>query len=225
MNQIQKYWKDPVISKIISFLIIALLTTLFNIIKSFYSKTNFLTEIVDFWNFEIPLWFVSLLLLTIFLISLIKKHSDHTSIFVYDEKTQKLDIYLFNRIRHEIFSEKNIEDLKWNRFGSHPFNVDDVDFLDEITQADDNPNFEFLNPELENLKIELIRSIEDLKDTLGKYIFGTSIKHPTITFIGIPVEWDYDRKHNAQIEIENMSNTVFIKYESLIKKGRRKLKV
>lgn len=221
-----RFLKHPIWSNVIAALIVLGITVGYNFGISIFKNTNFITEFLKFWNFKIQLWIIILLvLITYFIYRISSKKKRPDNIFKYDNETLELDRILFEKIRTGIIDESVVINLKGNSFSSYPFDINDIDFVHDILEQDKNPNFEFINPNLELLKESLIKSIDKLQDSLGKNIFGTDIRNPTKTYIGIPKEWKGERLENARNEVENDENLVFDNYEKLIKTGRRILRI
>lgn len=221
-----KFLKHPIWSNVIAALIVLGITVGYNFGISIFKNTNFTTEFLKFWNFRIELWIILLSVITIYLIyRIFSKKRGTDNIFKYDNETLELDRILFEKIRTEFIDENVVINLKGNSFSSYPFDINDIDFVHNILEQDKNPNFEFINPDLELLKESLLISIDRLQDSLGKNIFGTDIRNPTKTYIGIPKEWKGEQLENARNEVENDENLVFENYEKLIKTGRRILRI
>jgi hypothetical protein len=220
------FLKHPIWSNVIAAFIVLGLTISYNFVLSKFRNTNFITEFLNFWNYKIQLWFILLFVFTAYLVfKILSKPSPRNINYKYDNKTLKLDRNLFEKIRTEIIDENVVINLKGNSFSSYPFDINDIDFVHNILEQDKNPNFEFINTDLELLKEDLIKAIDKLHDSLNNNIFGTNIRHPTKNFIGIPKEWKGEKLQIARNEIENDENIIFDKYEKLIKTGRRILKI
>src|SRR5690606_28538093 len=132
-----------------------------------------------------------------------------------------MDRNLFNRIRNELFTSETFYNLKEHIFSSHSFDGEKINFAYLITVEGKNPEFEFFHPELENAKKEWVKSIHEFESsTLGNLFSAVPIG-----YIGIPREWDYERFHKAVHTISVEEKNVCEKFETLIRKGRRILKV
>src|SRR5690606_11836144 len=106
------YWKDPVWSKIIAAIIISIITIIYNLVKSYFSDTDFLTEFNKFWNLQIRLWLIFLILLIIYSIYFLFNSKSNSINFIYDNETLQMDRNLFNRIRNELFTSETFYNLK-----------------------------------------------------------------------------------------------------------------
>jgi hypothetical protein len=218
---IRKYWKDSVWSKIIAVGILGLISIIYNLIKSYFKSTDFLTEFNKFWNIKISLWFIMLAVFILYGIYLaIKLLRKKSSEYIYDQETLELDKKLFDRIRNDLLDEDTYLNLKENVFSSNNFLSTKLNFAYLIIQENKKPQFEFLHPELEILKNELVESL----DIFEKSTFGNLFTFNSQGYIGIPKEWEYDRFYEAVEKISTEERNVCIKFDELIKKGRRLLK-
>ncbi len=172
-----------------------------------------------FLSYRIPIYSLIIILLAIILCStIIKRRRKQWKPFKYTEKTLKQDLDLFNQIKTELINEKRLYNLKKNVFSSL-FHHDDLEFIYEIREANQNPEFEFLNPRLEILKEEWVASIEELDKALSKNIFG---RRDSPGYLEIPREWT-TKRYEAEKLIEKKTEIVCQKYDLLIKIGRREL--
>lgn len=225
-EKISEIFKHPIWSNVIATFIVLGITVGYNLTISIFKDTDFITEFLKFWNYKIQLWIIVFLILALILVyRFLSRNKIKEDNFKYEDETLELDRKLFEKIRTEIMDESVALNLKDNSFSSYPFDIRDLDFIHNFTEEHKNPNFEFLNPKLETIKEDLIESVELLQKSLSKNIFGTDIKHPEKTFIGIPKEWEYERIETARNNIENAEKLVFTDYEKLIKTGRRILKI
>lgn len=69
---IKKIWKDPVGSKIISVIIIGVGSSLWSIISAMINKINFTDAWVDFWNLQLKLWWVAIILIVYIIVEFIR---------------------------------------------------------------------------------------------------------------------------------------------------------
>lgn len=151
---------------------------------------------------------------------LIKAEED---IFEYDEDTLKLDRKLFNRIRTEIFVDGFvIEVLKRQSFTS-PFKLDDLKDLRKIEQEYTNPEFEFLNPELEEIKNKLVIRILEFETLLRTNTFQNRNGYQALSD-----EWKTSSPEvliKVKNQIHETQNKICNHYDNLIRLGRRILKI
>jgi cbb3-type cytochrome oxidase subunit 3 len=216
-----KVWKDPVWSKVISVGIITLLGLAYNFIVNginYNSLINFLTFKVDLWMILISICVIA----SLQFLNKKNKKKEVETIFEYDEKTLALDIALFNKIRNHFLPQSQINWLKYQDFTRGFYNTK-LDIQYEFIFESSNADFEFLNPDLENLKLILVQNIIDLDEAFTRYLFPASVYT-----MSIPREWEteqYERYCEAVDTIHCLVNDVSIQYDTFIKYGRKTLKV
>lgn len=223
---LKKAWKDPVWSKVIATIPIAVGTIVYNYIKSKTLNISFKKSFIEFWTTDIELWIAALaLFLSLSLIWLIRQYGKNKKKkFLYDEKSLQLDIALFNRIRNELLPQDGtIYWLRYNNFAGFSFLNEKIDQLSEIEYEAKKSDFEFLNPELEEIKEDMIYEIETFTDLIAGNTFQTTNGRQTV-----PPEWETeqtDRFNEVVNDIHNVKHRICDKYDKLIKVGRRTLKV
>ena len=120
----------------------------------------------------------------------------------------------------------NYEAIRWvrtNNFAGYSFLDKYLEPFDRILFDSEASDFEFLNPKLEILKVELINSIKDFDLFLGPNIFNDGNNR-----LSVPSEWEleqYDRFIEAVNGIHKRAQALALKYDEFIKEGRRMLKV
>ncbi len=242
-NKLIQIWKDPVLSKVISTGIIAFLIFLYNLIISKINKESFKETFKSFWENKFELWKIaSIALIALILFLIFKPKRRKKEIInsfegvnietiglpdtreIYDEQSRELDSKLFNEIRNELLpTEQEIAWLREQNF-SYGFNRDVAfRFFDFDIKISDNPNYEFLNPELEKLKKRLVKSIQIFNRNLSELTFpdGNLMQ-------SVPREWRASNPQRLQnsINILNASKVTVIKnYDDLIRNGRKILKI
>lgn len=221
LEKIKKIWKDPVISKVISVGIVGLLILIYNYINSKIGNTTFKGEFIKFWTLKFEIWkilvFLTISLTIYFLSQSFKK-------FNYDEETLKLDRDFFIKIRDTYLTEGMMLVPKSNGFSSNAFSAESLHRILEVREESKKSSFEFINPKLEKKKNEVINEIQKLYEVTSKHIFGTN----NSSWLSIPREWAHDdreRFDKAWKEILMQENLLTLKYDDLIKTGRRTLKI
>lgn len=167
---INEIWKDPVLSKIIATIILALMTVAYNFIASKLRETSFTTEFINFWNLNIRLWEILLFIFILFLLYI----STVLFGFQYDDKTLQLDIFLFNRIRNELLTQQILLEARDNGYSTNPFEHEKIDFIFSFLEESKKSDFEFINPRLEIKKKKVVSAVNDFHKQTSKYIFGTN---------------------------------------------------
>lgn len=215
-----KIWRDPVGSTVIATLLIGLITVIYNLLKAYYTDTNFITEFKKLWLIKIELWIILVVGIFIYFIIYFKKKRKKSIPFVYDLETLELDKNLFNKIRNELLTKETLDNLHTHIFSNHVFERNKLDFVHLIIKANEDPEFEFLNPELQLAKNDLIEALKKFQTST----FGTIFSHDE-GYLSIPKEWNREKFYAAMDKIDPEETNVFQKAETLLKKGRRILKI
>lgn len=215
-------WRDPVLSKVISIGIIGLGTLIYNWLTSKVERTDFESVFLNFWTQTIELWVLLIVILFFVFILYIRIYfkGNKQKNFKYDPETLKVDRALFEKIRNELLTQEMMISPRNNVFSSNSFpdkllyNI--IDILHESKKSD----FEFFNPQLERLKLELINEINQFESIIFGKIFSAGIER-----LGIPHEWDHEKFYKASNEIGSQEKIICEKYDEFIKNGRRILKI
>lgn len=214
----QKIWKDSVWSKIISVIIIALITFTYNAIVAKEKNFTILESFFNFWNFKIELWVFILICSCIAAVFYLINRS-----FRYDNETLEMDRKLFKQISNGEGVLELILEIKGRGFSNHPVRMERIETMIDLLEESKKPDFEFLNPKLDKLKFNVIEELKKLDEILSKYIFGANLDG----WVSIPSEWEYeqrDRLEKAKSEISKQEDIFTNVYQKLITEGRKILK-
>lgn len=225
MERIKQIWKDPVWSKVISAGIIGLVILIYNYIYSLVTNTDFKTNIKAFWNSKISLWVVAVLILVLLVIYTLRKlfNRKEKDDFAYDEKTLEIDIAFFNKVRNEMLTIQSIYWLRNNNFDGCSFQDGLLHPFDMIEIEMDRPDYDFFNPKLEILLLELMEQIKDFNSFLLPNIFSEGSNRLTV-----PKEWRHEQSERYDDAIEGIhrrAQKLALKYDEFISKGRKILKI
>jgi hypothetical protein len=212
-----KIWKDPVWSKVIAAIILGLGVLGLNAISAVHKDISFKEELVRFWKSRYDLWHYCLFSLAVISIWMLIKNK-RKGFFRYNDETIEIDRALFAKIRSQLPSDK-MAWVKGHGYSNNPFKMEEIDLLNFIEEKD-RADFEFLHPELENLKKELVSGLEGLNEVLIRNIFGAGDN-----WLSIPREWSIEKFQEARECIEAESDIVGEAYDDFIKTGRRILRV
>lgn len=222
---LKKIWKDSVWSKIIATGILFLFTLAYNKFESHIQGISFEQAFIKFWNFPIKLWIFMVAVIVFALTGWIYVIIRQSRKFKYDENTLKLDSCLYLKIRDELLTDNMIMNAKQNVFSSNHFYGESLFNILDLTDESKKSYFEFLNPVLEDKKIQLIQTIEKLHAVTSNTVGGVS---GTPGYLSIPREWahnDRRRFDDAWKKISSAENELAQKYDDFIKTGKRILKV
>lgn len=146
------------------------------------------------------------------------------SSFKYDDETIKLDRQVFEKIRTGLLPQTGaIYFLRHNNFAGFSFKTESIDDLDNFEHECKKSDFEFLNPDLEKIKLELLSSVAHFTRQIGLQTFSTTNGRQTV-----PPEWEVEQSERFWKVVNDLHNTKFQicdKYDELIKLGRRVLKI
>ena len=223
MRRLKKIWTDPVWSKVISAIIIAIGTVGWALVSSKINDIDFQTSLTNFWTYKIPIWLLTILIFVIPLFFWTKPYLKNNT-FKYDEETIKLDRQLFEKIRTELLPQTGaIYFLRHNNFAGFSFRTESIEDIDKFEHESKNSDFEFLNPDLERIKLELLSSIRTFTGLIGLQTFSTHNGLQTV-----PPEWELDQPERFWKVVDDLhssSSQICDKYDKLIKLGRRVLKI
>jgi hypothetical protein len=215
---IKNIWKDSVSGNLITALIIALLTLLYNFIIFRYKSNSFKEVFIDFWTYQIDLWIILLFTLTlIVLYNLIK------SKFKYDEETLALDRAFFIQIQNWKGMFDLVLEIKTHGFSSRPIKMERIETIISIREESEKPDFHFFNPGLNKIKARLLFELENLDSVLSGNIFGDNNG-----WMSIPREWENDQRERllkAERNIKKQEDSFTEVYQNFITQGRKILKV
>lgn len=218
-----KAWNDPVWSKIIGSALYALISVPISGIRSLIESENFLTTFYRFWTQQFSLWIFAVSALLLVLLPIIIEKFKGPPTFVYDEGSLNLDKALFEKIRKVMLPQHGtIAFLRAHDFASR-FQLASLNNFDSVAQEFEHPDFEFLNPSLEQIKNELIDEI----DRFINYSKNNTFMEPDGSQ-SVPREWDHDNSGRfwpIVKELNQRATNVCSKYDELIKTGRRLLKI
>lgn len=223
MKKLKKIWADPVWSKVISAIIIAIGAVIWTFISAKVNDIDIQTAWTNFWTFNIKLWWLtigSVVLLILFWI----RQSFKKSSFQYDDETIKLDRQLFEKIRTELLPQTGaIYFLRHNNFAGFSFDTDSIEDLYNFEHECKKSDFEFLNPDLEKIKIELLKAVDHFTGQIAVQTFSTNNGRQTV-----PPEWELEQSERFWEVVNDLHKTKFQicdRYDELIKFGRRVLKI
>lgn len=139
-----------------------------------------------------------------------------------EEKRKKIDSNLLKEIKEMLYEKKMIEYMRVQDFGG-PFYVDILDPLDDyLHKSDNDPEFEFLDSDLNELKKELDYNIRTLLHTIGINTFKLGI-NPTL--FAVPREWreeQPERFNEVVNKVNHHANKVVEIYNELVRVARKK---
>ena len=229
MKLLKKIWKDPVgsniIADIIKIILLTLLTIIWSSIDAQLKNIDFKTAWINFWTLKIELWIIFVGIIFFLIIYWLNKRFKSKK-FRYNENTLKLDRELFNKIREELLPQNTvIYFLRHKNFAGWSFDLDYIEYLHKFEDENENPDFSFFHPTLENLKSELFNKISHFTEIIAYHTFPTKTGK---NINEVPSEWADEQPERYQKVVSDLHKTkdeICSKYDELIKTGRELLQI
>lgn len=137
-------------------------------------------------------------------------------------QTLDLDRIVYKRLIELMPWNGSIRFIRERNFSGWGFSVDEHNGLYAFLDECKNPAFEFVDSDLEELRIGLIQKIASFLEIVGLETYPTS----KVGRNAVPPEWEYERpKHFRKVvqTLEDIASQIGENYDSLVKMGRRKL--
>ncbi|HDH17163.1 MAG TPA: HNH endonuclease [Gammaproteobacteria bacterium] len=118
----------------------------------------------------------------------------------------------------------SIDFIRRRNFAGFSFKLDKLDELYDFQYACDNPAFEFVDPDLEGLRSQLLEYILKFNGVVAIETFPTH----SPGFNAVPEEWEteqHERFHKVVTLIHETAQNVCETYDALVKNAIRKLGV
>lgn len=215
----KKIWSDPVWSKVISVIIVASAGLLFTYISSIIDNSAFQEELLSFLNIKISLWLGIILFFT--LTAFVNYLKQRKKQFKYDNETLNLDKEMFEKLKSLLPQNGSINEFR-SYYTFLGFEFDDIEDFRDFKEYCKRSDFDFFHPTLENLKHELLNSIEIF---LRNFYDKTKSKDEKIRHIVPPIEDNPEKHEENKKEFERSAADLIVKYDELIKSGRKLLKI
>lgn len=148
------------------------------------------------------------------------KKVQSSSTYIADENLMKLDIKTYEEIK-KLFDENVQYFLSQFNFAGDYFTDENLNPLYAFSYRCNNPEFEFIDVDLEILKLSLKKSTNELLYALSINTFKCGINE-----FSVPSEWETEqpeRFENVIKELHEKANYAWAKYCELVKLARRKL--
>lgn len=221
--KIKKIWHDPVWSKVIAFIIIAILTLLYTTTKTLLEGTSFSENLSQLLNFSIPIKYIFIIAFILFLFWLFIRTRKPPTL-EYKDEHKELDRKLLVKIKTDILpANGNLGFLRTYDFCG-AFLWSDLDEIKKFNLYNNDPEFEFIDIELNALLTIMKMEIEEFLSILGVNTFPLS--NPNINASRIPPEWQQEQpeRFNKVVDkIHNLTTNICSSYDELIRLGKRKL--
>ena len=222
MKLLKKIWNDPVGASIIASIIVILLTPLCAAVWSWFGEDSFWGTLIKIANVDIKLWIIVIIVIAYFIIrGIAAKYGS----FKYDSHSYENDKAVYDTIQKELSYDGIIQFLRTNNFAGFAFHLSSLKELDDFYHSYiDNPNFEFLNPKLEEMRKKLMSDIDEFEGLIAVNTFpGTRDDLQTV-----PPEWEIkcpERFWDVVKKIHNSAKSICADYDMIIKYGKRVIKL
>ena len=222
---IKRVWNDPVWSKVISSIIILILTSVCAIVKSYVDNTGIIDVVLSVGWKQIKLWHI-VLVVVICLIGygLYSKHKLSKQ-FRYDQHSYNSDKELYDSILKDLTPNGSIYFLRTNNFAGFSFHLSSLDELEDFYHKySSDPRFEFFHPDIEKKLRTLLSDIDHFEDVICVNTFPGN--RDDLQFV--PPEWEEkDPKHFWKVvnSIHAAAQQVCIDYDDFVKFGKREIKI
>lgn len=137
---------------------------------------------------------------------------------------RKLDIEIYNKIKKMLNSINTIDFLRTNNFAGISFKRAHTIILDDFKrECEFNPEFEFIDADLEAMKGKLYSDITVFISVLSS---NTWTLNGNMELSSVPKEWEYeqpDRFWEVVNELHEMTTNITDDYDNLVRLTRRKL--
>lgn len=225
MNWIKKIWKDPVWSKVISALIIAILTSGYASVVAHITKTGFCETIKSMFESHALLWCIVLAVLAILIIygAFVKYKKSRT--FKYDNHSYENDRKLYDMMMKDLTPHGSISFLRTNNFAGFSFHISSIKELETFFyKYSDDPHAEFFNPEIENVYKTLLVDINHFQELICINTFALG----TDDLQTVPPEWEEEKPEqfwSVVNGIHNAAQKVCDDYDRFVKLGMREIRL
>lgn len=219
LRKLKPDWREVSSGLIVSLLGI-LLTSIYTFFISEFAGVNFRSRISRIWNYKTGFWILLIALLIILVITC-KKRLKSRSTFTYEKDTLNVDRNFFNRLRYEYITQEMMMAPRMHYFSDSSFEKDKIDAFLDVQDENQKSDFEFLNPKLEELKNGVFEALGNMLLTIRNNVCGTSYRG----WLRVPSEWSIEHRARACEQIHLAENDLCLKYDELIRQGRRVLKI
>ncbi|MCA9460173.1 MAG: HNH endonuclease [Nanoarchaeota archaeon] len=132
------------------------------------------------------------------------------------------DIKVFDKLTKILPWNGTIEFLRTNNFAGFSFELSKLNDIDEFLYYCQNPAFEFIDPDLEGLRVELFSNCKLFRNFISTKTFPTN----NVDRNSIPEEWEIsepERFNEAVNLIHEASDSICQAYDTLVQTATRKL--
>lgn len=225
MKWIKKVWKDPVGSKVISVLIVALLASGYASVKAYITNAGLWDTVKSIFVSYMPQWCIVLALFAVFLLYGITVKYRKRRTFKYDNHSYENDKRLYDMVMKDLPPHGSISFLRSNNFAGFSFHLSSIKELESFFyKYSDNPQAEFFNPQIENEFKTLLADINSFQDLICYNTFAVG----TDDLQTVPSEWEEEKPEQFWSVINDLHNAaakVCDDYDRFVRLGKREIKL
>ena len=221
MNILKKLWNDPVGASVIGSIIFLVLASICAAIIRCYGGGNYIETLWRIANYDVKFWIVILIVIAYFILKgIVTKYAS----FRYDSHSYENDKKIYDTILKSLSNNGIIYFLRTNNFAGFSFRLSSLEELDNFYHSYiDDPNFEFLNPKLEEMRKKLMGDIDEFEGLIAENTFpGTREDLQTV-----PPEWESKCPNHfwdVVNKIHNSAKNICSDYDMIVKYGKREIK-
>lgn len=222
---IKRVWNDPVWSKVISSIIILILTSVCAFFKSYVDNTGIIDVVLSVGWKQIKFWHIVLVVVICLIGYGLYSKLKLSKQFRYNRYSYNSDKELYDSILKDLTPNGSIYFLRTNNFAGFSFHLSSLDELEDFYHKYFNdPRFEFFHPEIEQKWKKLMETIDHFMDIICVNTFpGNKDDLQTV-----PPEWEEkDPKHFMDVvnSIHAAAQQVCNDYDDFLKFGKREIKM
>lgn len=211
----KKIWDNSFCSQVIAtsicIIFTPVLTSIYPLINSFFNHKSFMDNWIEVLK-EPLTWIIVVILLAITLYLLFRKKK-----FKYDEVSLKQDQLLLNQIITKDLPESFFNDYFRNCDLGSSYLQEHLEPLMDFESFRHNPQYEFNNPLLENIKNELLSDISSFKDHIA---LNTIANGNGIVKVLDAIREDDKRFVTYKNKAHKLADNICINYDNLIRTMR-----
>ena len=225
MGIIKKIWNDPVWSKVISVAIVAIITSIYAVIRSYIDNLSIGQIVKSLFMTHVQLWIIVLIIfIGLILYGIYVKYRKQKK-FVYDQHAYENDKELYNSFLMDLTPNGSIYFLRTNNFAGFSFHLSSLGELENFYHKySDDPRIEFFHPEIEQIRKKMMADIDSFEDLICVYTFpGSRDDLQTV-----PPEWEENNPNHfwdVVNKIHAAARQVCEDYDNFVKTGKRLIKM
>ena len=151
-----------------------------------------------------------------------KKVSGNIGILTREE-TKVTDTQVYSCLVKILPWDGSVRFIRTNNFNGFHFRLEQLEQFNEFEHESQNPAFEFLDPDLEGLRVKLVESVDSFMLTVSTDTFSTGDE-----WRAVPDDWNTSNPKRFKAAVDDLhkyAREITQTYDSLVKTATRKLGV